>query len=201
MAEQLVRKFNPEQLQGLKEIGWFFYMEVKPLSLEQLCNIEENKPFVGFVTPLKQMREKVPTARDIAVDVHYLFVPDSEYMPSDILDSRIERYVSRLKNRNLKTGTLQGIDFGKDYASVYVQLDIMLQKTYPLDRYVDLIRILGFTRTIDEKDFDEQGNSYLTRVGRVPGFPSEKLSIYGWDTKRVNPSIGVIIVATPEGDR
>lgn len=190
-----VRSFYPEQLQGLKEVRFTFFMEALPLSIEELYSDSATKPFFGHVNPTEQMRGIVPVGREVAVNPEELFVPGSENLSFEDQIVEAEKYVNVLR-RKLKKGTLDGVNFGVDHASVHAQLDFEYQKRR--DRKL----IIGerFTRTIDvtTADYGFAGPA-LALVGRW--FTYDSLNIFDFYAHLGRPNIGLILVATPAGSR
>ncbi len=197
-TEQLieVRRFHPDQLAGLKEIKWTFNMEALPVSVGQLLEDESIAPLFGFVNSSQQMRDVVPVARDVAVNPSELFILGSENLSFDDQCQINEGYVTGLRKRNLKTGTLDGIDFGLDHASVYAQFDFEHQKRF---RGKKLFPAGKFARTIDETLVDPTFGPGLADVGRR--FGGSRLDVDDWGARRGYPRVRGVSVATPAGNR
>lgn len=175
--EQLVeaRKFHPDQLTGLKEVGITFSMEAQSVSVGQLWEDEATKPLFGHVTSSQQMRDIVPVARDVAVNSQQIFVPGGENLSFDDQRQHNEDYVRGLRKRNLKNGgTLDGVEFGMDHASVLAQLDFEHQKRFNGKKLV----VGGFGRTIDETSVDPEFGPHLAGVGR--DFRGHRLYVPAW---------------------
>lgn len=202
MREQIeVRRFYPEQVTGLKEIGWIFQMEILPLSVNQLLEEPETRQLFGTVHPSGQVREVVPVARQVAVQAIFhngIFIPEEAFIPGaanlSFYDQRqrAEEYVHNLRHRNLRYGTLDGIDFGMDRVSVVAQLDREHKR-----RFNRKLIVGGFTSTIDEAYDERYGLLGHAQVGRV--WELNDLTILAGNAP--NPTVNVFLVATPAGDR
>lgn len=195
--EQLVeaRRFQPEQQAGLEKVGWNFLIEVKPRSIGQLLEDEIVKRKFDYVHPSEQMRNIIPAARQIAVNPSELFIPGSENLSADDQDQKIEDEVRKLRKKNLKKGTLEGIDFARDHASVYAQFDFVYQQSFGGRKLI----VDAFARTIDETYYDARVGSSLAGVGRF--FGDGLLYVDVWYACYGDPGVLGLPVATPAGDR
>lgn len=189
------RKFHPDQLAGLKEVGITFSMEAQSVSVSQLWEDEATRPLFGQVTSSQQMRDVVPIARDVAVDPKQIFVPGGANLSFDDQRQRNEDYVHQLRKQNLRTGTLDGVEFGMDHASILVQLDFGHQRRF----HGKTLIVWGFGRTIDETYVDPKFGPGLADVGR--SFRDYPLKVGDWDARRGFPGVGLVSVATPAGNR
>lgn len=195
--EQLVevRRLQPDQLAGLKEVGVSFSMGALPISIGQLWGDETTKPLFGYVNPSQAMRDVVPVAREVAVSPKQIFILGGENLSFDNQRQKNEDYVRQLRKKNLKTGTLDGVDFGMDHASIFAQLDFEHQRRFNGRKLI----VGGFARTIDETGVDLEVGPDLAVVGR--SFNDSGLDVVGWGARYGDPRVWLVSVATPAGNR
>ncbi len=202
-TEQLVevRSFQPDQLKGLKEVGWNFSMESLPVSVGQLYSDEATKPLFGYVSESQQMRAVVPVAREVVINPNLnsdsrqaVFLPGSGNLSFDDQQEKLDSYVRQLRKKNLKKGTLDGVDFAMDHASVYAQFDFKSQRDFGRKLIVG-----GWARTIDETYVDPEFGPLLADVGR--GLTDDRLLVGDWHARLGVPFVGVLPVASPAGPR
>lgn len=213
MQEQIeVRKFYPEQTTGLNEIGWTFQMEVLPLSVNQLLEGAETGQLFRSVYPLEYIGDIVPVAREVRIDPARPFVFGTANLSFEDQNQRVDEYVRELRSKPLRTGTLDGVDFGMDRVSVVAQLDRGYERRFGRKLFVtinfdrELLAVPEFTSTIDEVFInycyfgdENQGKGYVghAEVGRV----LDRYGLTVLDGNALNPNVTVLLVATPAGDR
>lgn len=195
--EQLVevRRFHSDQLAGLKEVGVSFSMEALPVSIGYLYGDKTTRPLFGFVNPSQNMRDIVPVAREVAVSPEQIFIPGGENLPFEDQRQKNRDYGQQLKKKDLRTGTLDGVDFDIDHTSIYAQLDFAYQRRFNGRKLI----VGGFARTIDETSVDLEFGPGLAVVGRR--FNGNLLGVRGWDARLGRPGVRVVSVATPAGNR
>lgn len=188
------RKLSPEQLQGLKSIGFTFVRDVQALSLDQLSRDSSVKHLFGYVTDIAELRNIVPVARQVAVNPKQVYVEGSENLGYDDQLEVRDRVVRKLLKTPLKRGTLEGVDFAPDKASVLVQLDFAYQVAFNGQKLFPNY----FVRSQDEYDHPGFGPD-VAGVGR--GVRGGRLGVSGWYRRGRCPSLGLSLVATPAGIR
>ena len=177
----VARRFSPEQRQGLEAVGFTFCMKVQPLSIGQLYEDRELRSCFGYVHGLLQIRSVVPIAREVVVNPKQLALPEAQ---------TTEEFVRQLRERSLTGGTLEGVDFGMDCASVYAQLEFGYQRTFGRKLFSDF-----FASTIDEIDSGTGSSFLLALVGRRD--IGDRLVIPGRHRDDSAPHIRIVLVATP----
>lgn len=189
-----IRRLSPEQLQGLESIGFTFTMDVQALSLDQLSKDSSVRHLFDSVTHIAELRNIVPVARQVAVNPGQPYVKGSENLGYDDQLEVRDRVVKDLLKAPLKRGTLEGIGFAPDRASVLSQLDFAYQvrlngrKLYP--NY--------FVRSQDEYDHPEFG-PFVMDVGRF--VQADQLYVDRWYRLDCRPDRRLSLVATPAGSR
>lgn len=188
------RRFSPEQLQGLESIGFTFAMDVQASSLDQLSKDPSVKHLFSYVTDIVELRNIVPVARQVVVNPKQPYVEGSQNLGYDDQLEVADRVVKKLKSTRLKRGTLEGIDFAPDKASVLSQLDFAYQARFNgKELYPNY-----FVRSQDEYDHPWFG-PHVTSVGR--GGQGDRVRVNGWGRQGCYPGLGLSLVATPAGTR
>ena len=186
--------FSPEQYQGLESIGFTFAIDIQALSLGQLSQDPISSRLFDYITDIEQLRNIAPTARQVAVNPKQPYVEGSQDLGYDDQREMADRVVRNLRGTCLKKGTLEGVDFTPDKASVLSQLDFAHQARFNGQKlYPDY-----FIRSEDEYDHPRFGPS-VTLVGR--SHPSDPLIVRGWFRSNHFPGLGLSLVATPSGSR
>ncbi|TSC88092.1 MAG: hypothetical protein G01um10147_323 [Microgenomates group bacterium Gr01-1014_7] len=200
--EQLVevRRLHPDQRKGLVEAGFNFSMDALAVSVGELYADNTLRPLFGYVNDSEQMRAVVPVAREVAVNPDLnpdrrqaVFLPGSFNLSFDDQQGELDKFVQKLRKSNLKTGTLEGVDFAMDHASVLVQLDFESQR-----RGRKLI-FGGWGRSIDETSVDPEFGPHLADVGRY--FTDLQLHVPVLKARDGHPSVGIVPVASAAGNR
>lgn len=189
----VARSFHPDQLVGLAEIEFTFSMDVLPVSVGQLWEDKATKPPFGFVNPSQKMRDVVPVARAAAVNYRRFFISGGESLSFVDQQQKLEDYI-RIISKKVNEGTLDGVSFEIDHASVYVQLDFESQRRPNGKKLI----VGGFARTIDETFVDPTLGPRLAAVGRL--FRGNRLYVNDWP-RNGGPNVGVGPVASPAGSR
>lgn len=109
-----VRKFHPEQLAGLNEIGWTFNMEARPVSIKGLCQDEATSPFFDSITKVGgRMSFATPIPREVAVnpnqpalrlcDIRYSIPPSiSFYDQLEMIDKVVGQLIPNFRSYALE---------------------------------------------------------------------------------------------------
>lgn len=187
------RILSPEQLRGLESISFTFVTGIRALSLDQLSKDPSAKDLFAYITDVTELRSIVPAARQVAVNPKQPFVEGSQGLGYDDQLDVADKAIRKLRRTNLKRGTLEGIDFAPDKASVLSQMDFAYQAGFGQKLYPDYC-----VRSQDEYDQPGFGPS-VTVVGRNDR--GDRLDVFDWYRQGRNRCLGLSLVATPAGSR
>lgn len=188
------RRFSPEQLQGLETVGFTFATDVQALSLDQLWEDSSTRQLFAYITDIPELRNIVPVARQVAVNPKQPYVEGSQGLRYDGQLEAADQVVRKLKNTHLQRGTLEGVDFAPDRASVLSQLDFEYQARFSGQKLYPNY----FVRSQDEYDHPGFGPcvTFVGRSGR-----GNQLDVHDWTRVDHAPHLRLSLVATPAGTR
>lgn len=188
------RRFSPEQRQGLEAVGFTFAVNVQALSLDQLSQDPSARDLFAYITGIVELRSITPVARQVAVNPRSPYVLGSQGLSYDDQLELVEIEARKLRSTCLKVGTLEGVDFGPERASVLSQLDFEHQRRFKGTKlFPDY-----FVRSNDEYDHPRFG-PLVPGVGRHR--PGDPLAVLVWERGHRPPFLGLSFVATPAGNR
>lgn len=116
-----VREFSKEQILGLNEIDFDFFVEIKSKTVEML--LEEVPGRIKKGDRFVKLPAGSPKARNVAVRSAELVIPDSNNLSFHLQNEKLEEWEQEIRSRQLERGTLDGIGFGIGHPSEHLQID------------------------------------------------------------------------------
>lgn len=149
----MVREAKPEEKKALRKKGFTFF-DIKAMSLNQL--IQKHPSHFLRVNESRELREYVPPAMTIALNLEQLTVPNSKFQPRDVQLEMIEGQ-SKLLEKEFPDAKMVMLP-----ASAYAQVDIARK----------IFKGPPFACALDSKGFGDL--AYFALVGRYhPDLPLE----------------------------
>ncbi len=114
-------KFSTEQILGLKEVGFDFFVDIESKTVELL--LEKTPGRVKKGDKFVKLPAGLPLVRNIAVRTAGLVIPDSNNLSFHQQNEKLEEWEQEIRSRQLERGTLDGIGFGIGHPSERLQID------------------------------------------------------------------------------